>query len=73
MCTILVVCPHSLRREGFFTGELVVDRGDGENACGRVRWGVSESQSSNTLTSCSSEFGATTHLLARKDAKIENG
>lgn len=42
--------------EGFFTGELVVDRGDGESANGGVEWWLSESQSSNTLTSCSRNF-----------------
>ena len=43
--------------EGFFTGELVLDRRNGWNANGGVEWWLSESQSSNTLTSCSSEFG----------------
>ena len=58
-CNAHILCYMSpfLVWEGFFTGELVVDRGDEENACGRVEWWLSESQSSNTLTSCSSEFG----------------
>ena len=48
-CNAHILCYMSpfLRREGFFTGELVLDRGDGENACGRVGRGLSESQSSS--------------------------
>ena len=48
-CNAHILCYMSpfLRREGFFTGELVLDRRNGWNANGGVEWWLSESQSSS--------------------------